>query len=85
MKVYMLRRKNQPDEIGFNRLVKDLEQIRISPNVLDPDSAEGTDFISLYDVVDFPAVVITKDDGGLIQKWQARLPSQEEISHFYHQ
>ncbi len=85
MKVFMLRKNNQPDEVSFNRLKTNLEEIRIVPKILDPDSPEGVDFISLYDVVDFPAVLITKDDGGLIQRWQAQLPSAAEISHFYHQ
>src|SRR3990170_4811165 len=43
MKVFMLRKKDQPDEVSFNRLINDLEEVRVSPKVLDPDSTEGVD------------------------------------------
>lgn len=85
MKVFMFRKKNQPDELGFNRFADELNGLKMNITKVDPNSPEGVDLVSLYDVVDFPAALIIQDDGTLIERWQGRLPTKEEISHFYHQ
>jgi len=84
MKVLMFTKSNQPDKLGFSRLIEALEKVRISPEILDPDTLKGADLAKLYDLVEFPAVVITSYQGSLVQRWQSKLPSCSEISYFYH-
>lgn len=50
---------------------------------LDPETMEGSDFAVTYDILQFPAVVITDDDGQLIKLWKGTpMPQIEEVSYW---
>lgn len=39
-------------------------------NLISTETREGASVASLYDIVRYPAIVITRDDGTLINQWQ---------------
>ena len=50
---------------------------------LDPESREGGDFAGLYDILQYPAVVVTDDDGRLIRLWKGRpMPQIDEVAYW---
>ena len=50
---------------------------------LDPESRAGGDFAQLYDILQYPAVVVTDDDGHLIRLWKGRpMPQIDEVSYW---
>lgn len=52
---------------------------------LDPDSADGSNFCRLYDVVEYPSIVVTADDGTFQHLWRGRpLPQVDEVSYYLH-
>lgn len=50
---------------------------------LDPESEEGSDFAKLYDILQFPAIVVTDNDGRMIQMWKGKpLPQIEQVAYW---
>ncbi len=51
--------------------------------VIDPDSVDGAEFCRLYDVVEYPTIVATKDDGQLRELWRGTpFPLIDEVSYY---
>ena len=61
----------------FNRRTgKEIESI-------DPDTKEGIGFCKVYDVVEYPTLVATTDDGRVLHIWKGRpLPTINEVSFY---
>jgi hypothetical protein len=50
---------------------------------LNPDSKEGIDFCSVYDIVEYPTLVAIADDGTLQNTWRGTpLPTISEVSYY---
>lgn len=51
--------------------------------VIDPDSVDGAEFCRLYDVVEYPTIVATKDDGQMRESWRGiPFPLIDEVSYY---
>lgn len=50
---------------------------------LDPETLDGERFAQTYDILQHPAVVVTDEDGRLIQMWKGTpMPQIDEVSYF---
>jgi hypothetical protein len=50
---------------------------------IDPDSPHGADLCRLYDVVEYPTLVATSQDGQMRQMWRGLpLPTIDEVSYY---
>ncbi len=50
---------------------------------VDPDSRGGADICRLYDVVEYPTVIATNDDGVVLNQWRGLpLPTINEVSYY---
>jgi hypothetical protein len=50
---------------------------------IDPDSIRGANFCAVYDVVEYPTVIVTTDDGQLVNMWRGvPLPLIDEVSYY---
>jgi hypothetical protein len=45
----------------------------------DKDTVEGAASAALYDILSFPSIFITTDNGALIQLWNTDLPQLSEV------
>jgi hypothetical protein len=45
----------------------------------DKDTADGAAIAALYDILRFPSLFITTDDGTMIQLWNTDLPQLSEV------
>ncbi len=51
--------------------------------VVDPDSPRGTDLCRIYDIVEFPTVLTTTEDGQMRNMWRGLpLPTINEVSYY---
>lgn len=52
--------------------------------ILDPDSMEGENFCRAYSVMEYPTIMVLKDnDGGVVASWQGKaLPRFDEVSYW---
>lgn len=46
------------------------------------DTREGSSAASLYDIWDFPGVVVTEDNGSYIKHWSGDLPLLSEVAGY---
>lgn len=54
-----------------------------TPETVDPDTAAGTDFCRVYDIVEYPSVVATDDNGAMQNVWRGLpLPTINEVSYY---
>lgn len=50
---------------------------------VDPDTRDGADFCRLYDVVEYPSIVVMQDDGVMQNMWRGRpLPMIDEVRYY---
>lgn len=55
-------------------------------NLVDLNTRDGSSTASLYDVMQYPAVLALTDDGQLIKEWEGeRLPLMNEVAYYSHQ
>ncbi|MEI6228629.1 MAG: hypothetical protein WCP11_01235 [Candidatus Saccharibacteria bacterium] len=52
-------------------------------DTIDPDTAEGTDFCRVYDIVEYPTIVSVSDDSTMQNMWRGLpLPTISEVSYY---
>jgi hypothetical protein len=52
-------------------------------SLMNIDSIEGTHLIELYDILEFPSVLVLADDGSLINSWIGEpLPLIDDVAGF---
>jgi hypothetical protein len=50
---------------------------------VDPDSVRGTQLCELYDIVEYPTIVATNEDGQMRNSWRGiPLPTIDEVSYY---
>ena len=53
------------------------------PDLIDPDTREGVAFCRNYDIMQYPSVVATDNDGVMQQVWAGLpLPTINEVSYY---
>lgn len=67
-------------------LVRDLEREHLARiDVVDLNSRDGSSTASLYDIMQYPAILVMQDNGQLVKDWQGtNLPPKGEISYYTH-
>ena len=51
--------------------------------VLSVDSREGSAMVSLYDVMQYPAILALRNDGSVLKMWDGgNLPLMDEIAYY---
>ena len=50
---------------------------------VDPDTREGADLCQAYDIVEYPTIIATSDDGQVRNSWRGvPLPLIDEVSYY---
>lgn len=85
MKVLVLYRPNSE----HGRIVEDFihdyqaRQHGGKIEIVNIDSREGMAMASLYDIVEYPAILVLRIDGGIIRAWQGQaLPLMSEVAAY---
>ena len=84
MKVVMLYRPNTEHERQALDYIRDFAmQTGKKLPTLDPDSPEGVDICRLYDIMQFPAILATDDEGHVQNLWtNYHMPTFSELSYY---
>jgi thioredoxin-like negative regulator of GroEL len=84
MKVVVLYRPNSEHARMVEEYVHDLE--RRAPAKIDlvsVDTRDGSATATLYDVMQYPAVLALQNDGQLLKDWQgSTMPMMNEVSYY---
>jgi hypothetical protein len=76
------------DNTDYARTVTDyLRDFKIQTghdlSTLDPETPEGSEFCRVYDVVEYPTIVATSDEGVIQNSWRGLpLPTISEVSYY---
>lgn len=87
MKAVILYKPNSELETSVNEYTREFgRETGKAIALVDSDSAQGVEIAKLYDILQFPAIVVFRDDGSFIQAWTERdkWPTISELS-FYNQ
>lgn len=85
VKVLILYRPNSEHARVVEAFIKDFQSTHSSDKlqVLDVDSREGSATASLYDVMQYPALLALRDDGSILKSWEGEtLPMMNEIAYY---
>jgi len=62
-----------------------LEDLGYEIEYFDCDDANVVGQIELYDVFNYPAFVVARDDGGPMQTWGGEIPLESDLKQFLNQ
>ena len=84
MSVMIIYRSASEHERAVSEFLHDFEKRTTQKLVeVDPDTQEGANICSLYDIVEYPTVIATTIDGQLRNMWRGvPLPTIDEISYY---
>lgn len=84
MKVAVLYRSQSEQERPVLEFQRDYSrQTGRQLSLYDLNTRDGWSLASLYDVVQYPAVLATSNDGSLLQMWQGdNLPLMNEVMYY---
>ncbi|MFZ2544820.1 MAG: hypothetical protein WAW80_02490 [Candidatus Saccharimonadales bacterium] len=52
-------------------------------DVVNPDTRDGVEICNLYDVVEYPTIIATNEDGKMRNMWRGLpLPTIDEVSYY---
>jgi hypothetical protein len=84
MKVAVLYRSNSDHERSVSEFEREYEhRTGRSLHLYDINTRDGAAIATLYDVIQYPTVLATADDGQLMQMWQGgTLPLMNEVTYY---
>lgn len=85
MKVLVLYRPNSSHGRIVEEFIRDYQRAGHSGKIeaLNIDTREGSALATLYDVVQYPSIMVIREDGSVVRAWQGEtLPLQNEIAAY---
>lgn len=85
MKAVILYKPNTERETSVLEYVREFARVTGRPiELIDVDTVHGIEIAKLYDIMQFPAIVVFKDDGEYIRSWLERdsWPTISELSFY---
>jgi len=86
MKTTILYRPNSEHARSVDNFARDFKRAysEFALDLVDVDSREGTQLIQLYDITDYPAIIVQREnDGSVSMIWQgAQLPMLDEVGGY---
>lgn len=87
MKVLVLYRPNSEYARKVESFAHDLErQHQTHIDLVSLDTRDGSSTASLYDIMQYPAILALGNDGQLLKEWQGQeLPLMNEVAYYSYQ
>lgn len=85
MKVLVLYRPNSEHGRVVEEFIRDYQRNGHSGSIeaLNIDTREGSASASLYDVMQYPTILVVRQDGAIIRSWEGEtLPLQNEVAAY---
>lgn len=84
MKVVMLYRPNSEHARRAEEFVREFNRnyVNYKLELVDLNTRDGAATASLYDVMQYPAVLALTNDGQLLKEWEGSFPLINEVSYY---
>ena len=86
MKAYIVYKVESDHARAVTDFLRDFERrTGRKPELVDPETQSGSAFCRTYDIVEYPTIVATDDNGVLQNQWRGLpLPLIDEVSYYAH-
>ena len=85
MTCYILFKTGTEGERPARDLARELERNQVKTELVEADSLQGSHLAELHDLMSRPAVVLVREDGSAVERWQHTLPTASDVSYLAHQ
>ena len=85
MKTLLIYRKNHETERTALDYIRDFKmRTGRDLDTMDADTPEGIELCRLYDIMDYPAILVRNDDGHMQNLWMGAgsMPTISEVSYY---
>ena len=85
MKAVILYQPNTELETSVDEYIREFgRETGKTIALVDSDSVQGVEIAKLYDIMQFPAILVFKDDGSYVDSWVERdkWPTVSELSYY---
>lgn len=85
MKVLVLYQQHSETATAVEMFIHDFQQRHDASHleVIDVDSREGSAAAALYDIMSYPAILVLREDGSVVQSWQGEaLPLMDDLAYY---
>ena len=84
MKMSILYRPDSEHARMVQEYVNDFKRTKgYDAQLIDLNTRDGASLATLYDIIQYPAILITRDDGQLLKHWQGeQLPAMSEVAGY---
>lgn len=84
MKIHALYRPNSEMARKIEDYVRDFEKSRgVKIELVSLETRDGATMASLYDITQYPAILVVREDGQLLKNWVGdQLPLMNEVASF---
>ena len=84
MKIYLFYRPYGPIELQIETFLRQLGRYADKVTQVNVDTRDGDDLSRLHDIMSYPTVLVTANDGSQLKLWPGELPSITEIEYYLH-
>lgn len=88
MKVLILYRPKSEHEREIESFVRDFQRrydVGRNVELMSLDTRDGASTASLYDITNYPAILVLADDGSMVNAWQGTpLPLMDDVAGYAH-
>lgn len=82
--VTIIYRPDSEQERSVLDFQRELVRAQVITRLVNVDSREGSEMARIYDIVKYPGVLITTEDGQLLKSWDGELPQISEATATAH-
>ncbi|MDZ7785823.1 MAG: hypothetical protein U5L95_01750 [Candidatus Saccharibacteria bacterium] len=82
MKMVILYHPVSEQARKVEEFARDFERTQhVKPELVSLETKEGADLARVYDAVQYPAIIVTRDDGSHMKQWEGeKLPLMDEVA-----
>lgn len=87
MKVLLLYRPNSEHSRTVEEFARDFSRNHVDSRIelVSIDTRDGVSTATLYDIMQYPAILALTNDGQLLKEWQGEtLPLMNEVAYYSH-
>ncbi|MEI8072684.1 MAG: hypothetical protein WCH00_01160 [Candidatus Saccharibacteria bacterium] len=82
MKVLAITNSELPIDESLDLLLNQLQERQVEYSLVDYNDPVQKSTLEVYDILTTPALLITQDDGSVIQLWQGPMPTVDLVINY---
>ena len=80
--LYVIYRPNSEHARSVEEFERNLDRRNLSIELVDADTRDGSAKMQTYGVMQYPAVLATRQDGQLLKMWEGVIPTVADVEYY---